>query len=170
MLRLRTSLKNACSRWGYLFLRLENFSSREFDRWRHFRTSGEIVVLLRSPDQETDALLLMSWESRPSSKSNVCESTRYQLVVTLLGRNRLILKMFFLLKVNSDSVRVGVLFSMVCWSCAEAVVAVFSLGVDLPPKNSSLPFERDEIWRFEGVGPMCLGQKKLCVWDFFFFK
>ncbi len=53
-------------------------------------------------------------ESQDHHQNRMCECTRYQLVVTLLGRNRLILKMIFLLKVNSDSVRVGVLFSMVC--------------------------------------------------------
>ena len=120
----------------------------------------------RSPDQETDALLSMSWESRPSSKSNVCESTRYQLVVTLLGRNRLILKMIFLRKVNSDSVRVGVLFSMVCWSCAEAVVAVFSLGVDLPPKNSSPPSCARWDLAFWGGRSNVLGSKGMLVCDF----
>ncbi len=141
------------------------FLYQRIDHWRHFRTSGESGVLLRSPDQETDALLLMSWESRPSSKLNVYESTRYQLVVTLLARNRLILKINFLLKVNSDSVRVGVLFfdgvlklrrSCCCcllawrWPSSKELFSSFLLTMK---------------FGVEGVGPMCLGQKE-CVWNF----
>ena len=141
-----------------------DFSSWEFDHWRHFRTSGEIGVLrdllIQKPMHRCRCL-----ESQDHHQNRMfCESTRYQLVVTLLGRNRLILKMILLPKVNSDSVRVGVLF----WWCAEVAQKLLLLSSRLAltflQRTLLLLLERDEIWRW-GVGPMCLGQKEcVCVW------